>query len=533
MAQNAAQTSDMDLPRRQLLKQIWFLALPVILTNLMQSLVNVVDVFMVGRLGPVAIAAAGMSNAIRMLVLIMVLSVAAGGMSLIAQAKGGRDPQRMSFVARQAIASGVLLSLVLGSIGLVFAQPLLMLANSGGDPQAVTLGTSYLQIIFLGTPFLVLNIVINRLMQGAGDTLTPLLLTGSLNFMNIGFNYVFMFGLGPIPAFGIAGAAMGTVLARFLGVVIALIIIYSGRNVVKILAGSWLPDRQMVTDILTIGVPSGVQGVFRNGSRLLVISIVTSTEVGTLGAAAVAIGFQIESLVFMPGLGINVAATSLVGQSLGRWQPDEARRRGTFAILMGLVMMSVFTVPLIVFAPQIIQLFDPSAQPVLLAAGTDYLRIATLALPLSAIAIVANGALRGAGDSVPGMMSTLVTRGASTVALAWVLAIALDFGSRGVWAAIAIGVVLDAIFMGLRWRSGAWMRVALEKSAVYRQHLKHLAAETVQRYLREVRAPYMAQPGALELVDANGVTYRIGERKIGVQFSPNNYKVQHISAKPN
>ncbi|MEM7034154.1 MAG: MATE family efflux transporter [Chloroflexota bacterium] len=189
-----------------LLRQVAVLALPVVLTNLLQSLLSVVDVFMIGRLGPIAIAAAGMSTAIRMLVIILVLSVSGGAMSLIAQAKGARDPQRMSFVTRQAISSGILLSLILGTIGLLITKPLLQFANSGGEPEAVILGTQYLQVLFLGTPFLVLSLVFNRLMQGAGDTVTPLILTGSINLLNILFNYLFMFGPGPLPAFGIVGA---------------------------------------------------------------------------------------------------------------------------------------------------------------------------------------------------------------------------------------------------------------------------------------------------------------------------------------
>ncbi|MCB0188966.1 MAG: MATE family efflux transporter, partial [Caldilineaceae bacterium] len=257
-----------------LMKQVWQLALPVIFTNLLQSLVDVIDVFMVGRLGPIAIAAVGLSSAIRMLVLVMLLSVAAGAMSLVAQAKGARDPARMSFVTRQAISSGVLLSVGLMGFGLLMARPLLALVNSGGEPEAVELGVQYLQILFLGTPFLVLNIVFNRLMQGAGDTVTPLILTGSLNVLNVLLNFVLMFGIGPVPAFGVAGAAMGTVLARGLGVGVVFYVIYSGRNVIKLLPGSYRPDWQMFKDIFTIGVPSGVQGLFRNGSRLMVLGLV-------------------------------------------------------------------------------------------------------------------------------------------------------------------------------------------------------------------------------------------------------------------
>ncbi len=505
--------------RKDLIQTVWKLALPVILTNLLQSLVNAIDVFMVGRLGPIAIAAVGMGSAIRMLVLVMLISVAAGAMSLIAQAKGARDPERMSFVTRQAISSGVLISLVLTVAGLLLARPLLAAVNSGGEPEAVELGVSYLRILFLGTPFLVLNIVFNRLMQGAGDTVTPLILTAFLNVLNVGLNYLLMFGAGPIPALGVAGAALGTVIARALGVAIVFVIIYSGKNEVRIRPGSYRPDWQMFKDIFSIGIPSGVQGLFRNGSRLLVLGIITSTEVGTYGAAALAIGFQVEALVFMPGLALNVAATSLVGQSLGSWQTDEARLRGNTAIAVGLVVMIVLALPVVIFAPAIIRIFDPSSHPVLLATGTTYFRINTVVLPLSALAMVANGALRGAGDSLPGLYGTMISRALIAISLAWVLAFPVGMGSVGVWVALAVGVVLESIYMMWRWRSDTWLKVALDKTEVYRTHLRHLPDAAQQEYLREVRAPLMAQAGTREVVDGEGVVYASPERRVRVAFA--------------
>lgn len=505
--------------RKALIREVWKLALPVIVTNLLQSLVDTVDVFMVGRLGPIAIAAVGMSSAIRMLVLVMLLSVAAGAMSLIAQAKGARDPERMSFVTRQAISSGLLISLVLTAAGLLLARPLLALVNSGGEPEAVELGVAYLRILFLGTPFLVLNLVFNRLMQGAGDMVTPLTLTAGMNVLNVLLNFVLMFGAGPIPAMGVSGAALGTVIARGVGVAIVLYLFYAGKHEVKILPGSYRPNWQMFNDIFTIGVPSGVQGLFRNGSRLLVLGIITSTEVGTYGAAALSIGFQVETLVFMPGLALNVAATALVGQALGSWQTEEARLRGNMAIWLGLGVMTVLALPIIIFAPAIIRLFDPSSHPVLLATGTTYFRINTVVLPLSALAMVANGALRGAGDSVPGLISTMVTRALIAVSLAWVLAFPVGMGSMGVWVALAVGVVLEAIYMSWRWRGDTWLRVALGKTDLYRTHLRHLPAEVCDEYLAQVRTPLMAQPGTREIVHRDGVVYEQGERNVQVSFS--------------
>lgn len=507
-----------------LLRQVWALSLPVIFTNLLQTLVSVVDTFMVGRLGPIQIAAAGMSNAIRLLVLVLVLSVAAGAMSLVAQARGARDLERMSFVTRQSITSGIIISIFMGAAGIALARPLLQMANSGGDPQAVELGTAYLQILFLGTPFLVLNIVFNRLMQGAGDTVTPLILTGTLNALNIFFNWVLMFGIGPVPAYGLSGAALGTVIARGLGIGVAFWIIKSGRNVIKILPGTYWPDWRMIGDIFSIGVPSGIQGIFRNGARLLVIGIITSTELGTFGAAALAIGLQVESLAFMPVLGINVAATSLVGQSLGRWQVQEAWERGHVAHLFGIGTMAVLVSPIILFAPQIIGLFDPSGQPILAAAGVTYLRLNTFFLPVAAISMIANGAMRGGGDSTPGMLSTMIFQGGVSTILAYVLAFPLDMGSMGVWIALIIGVVGNATFMGWRWLSGHWVEVALRKSELYRTHLTDWPREQTERFLREVKAVQMARPGTIEQVEPQRVVYEGPAHRVEVRFDPIGYR---------
>jgi Na+-driven multidrug efflux pump len=270
-----------------------------------------------------------------------------------------------------------------------------------------------------------------------------------------------------------------------------------------------------------------MQGIFRNGSRLLVIGLVTSTEAGTYGAAALAIGFQVESLIFMPGLALNVAATSLVGQALGNWQPQEARRRGNTAILLGLMVMVVLAAPIILFAPAIIRLFDPSAHPTLLRIGTSYFYINTVMLPLSAVAMVANGALRGAGDSMPGLIGTAVTRTLVSVVLAWLLAFPLGMGSMGIWIALAIGIVLEAIYMWTRWRGNTWLNVALHGTDLYRRHLRHLPHPIQQQYLAEIRSPLMAHPDAREQIDENGVVYRLHDGDVWVQFHGERYVVSN------
>lgn len=498
--------------------QVWRLALPVIVANVLQSLVNVADVFLAGRLGPVEIAAVGMSTSVRMLVMVGIMSVTAGSMALAAQARGAGDERELSRVARQSISLAVLLSLGLGLAGFLGAEPILRFLNSGGDARAVELGTSYLKILFAGTLFLMLNFTINSLMQGAGDTVTPLYLSAGMNVLNVSLSYVLMFGAGPLPAMGVPGAALGTVLSRAVASAAGLILFYSGRNAVRLLPGSYLPDGDMFRQVLSIGLPSGLQGIARNAAQILVLRIVTSTAAGTYGASALAIGLQVESLAFMPGLAVSVAATSLVGQSLGAWQVDDARQRGNVAVALGALIMGSLGVVLWFFAEQLVRLFDPSAHPTVVSAGTAYLRINALSQPILAVAMVVNGALRGAGDTRPPLVATLVGRWLVVVPLAYVLAFPAGLGVNGVWWALFAGTTVQAAWVGARWLRGKWQLVGYRKSRLYRLHLRFLPEEVQERYLAEIKAPLMATGATRERVEADGVVYQLAEGRVALAF---------------
>jgi putative MATE family efflux protein len=506
-------------------RQVWRMSLPVILTNLLVTLVNIVDVFMVGRLGPLEIAAVGMSNTIQMLIMVITFSITAGSMTLAAQAKGARDFQRLSDVTRQSLSLTVILAVMLTIFGLLISAPLLHFLSSAGDTVAVEMGLSYLRILFWGTLFLVGNLMISSLMQGAGDTVTPLYLSGGMNLLNILFNYLLIFGPGPFPALGVAGAALGTVLSRMLGVIAGILMFYSGKNVIKLLPGNYWPHWPMFRDILSIGIPSGLQGLVRNTTQILVVRIITSTAAGTFGAAALSIGLQIESLAFMPGLAISTAATSLVGQALGAWQVRDARAKGDAAWVLGVIVMSVIGVPLFIWAPQMVGFFDPSLHPTVLEAGTSYLRIMAITLPVLAVLMVINGALRGAGDSTHGLIANILGRWFTVLPIAYVLAITLEWGVVGVWWAISIGTLVSAVYVYWRWQGTGWPSVALYKSAVYRQHLKDLSKESREDFLQTIRTPLMALPETTEHVSQESVRYRLPDGDVVINFSPDGYVI--------
>lgn len=507
-------------------RQVWRLALPIIFTNLLMTLLHVVDIFMVGRLGPLEIAAVGMSVAIRMLVNTFILAVVTGAMALAAQAKGARNPQRLSDVFRQSMSLAVIVSVILSSVGYLVAEPLLSFLNGGGDPLAVAIGREYLELLFLGTFFLVGSFLVNSIMQGAGDTLTPLYVTGVVNVINIVLNYLFIFGPGPFPAMGVTGAAVSTLASRVIGMTICLTLIYSGRNVVRLLPGTYLPNWQTFWDILSIGLPAGIQSVLRQSNQLMVMRIVTATAAGTYGAAALAIGLQVMSLSWMPGFAIHIAATSLVGQALGAWQLEDARRRGNAAIALGVLVMSVITLPLFFLAPALIKLFDPSAHPTVIEAGSSFLRINALGQPLIAVGMVADGALRGAGDTKPSLFATIIGGWILAIPLAYLLAIPFDLGIWSIWFALVMGTGVSAFYLFIRWRNHRWIDVALHRTALYRIHLRRLPQNLQSRFLSNIRTPLMAGPETIEEIDEHGVQYSNSEGLLRVVFENDNYWVE-------
>ncbi len=508
---------------KAILKKIGKLAIPVMLSNLLQTVIAAVDMIMVGQLGPIEIASVGLANTLRLFILITLLSVAGGSISMIAQAKGSRDKQRMSLVTRQSIVSGIMLSILLGVVGYVLSEPLLNLMNQGGEQEAVTIGTAYLKVLFLGTPFLVLNIIVNKLMQGAGDTFTPLILTIFLVLLNIVFNYIFIFGWWFIPAYGVVGAALGTILARVILVGFGIWLFHSGRNVIQILAGTWRPNWQIIKDILAIGVPSGIQGIFRHASSLFVIGIVTATSLGTYGAAVLGIGLQVEQLIAQPIVGLNVAATALIGQDMGKWQVESAFQKGNLLTLLGLLGMFFLILPVYFFAPEIIRLFDPSGHPIILEGSLSYFKITLVSLLLSTFGIMLTGILRGAGDTKPAMYSAIFNRNIVQLAVAWCLAFPMGMGYVGAFLGIVFGRLLDAILMSYFWLKRKWIQVALEKTDIYRTHLRHLTVDNLAVYLKEVRTPLMANSGTLEIVDADKVIYRAGSLEQVYRFGDLTY----------
>jgi putative MATE family efflux protein len=446
-------------PDRALLRLIGVLGYPVVLANLLQATVGIIDIWMVSRLGTEATAAVGMSRQLIMVIIISTAGLAVGNRTMVAQFTGAKRPDMVTRVAAQSIIVMFLAAAMLSVVG-IFLGPL-MLQALGAGPEVVALGTPYMHVFFGLCIFMLFNFMFNAMLQGAGDMKTPLLIMAVINVIHVFFNYVFIYGAGPFPEMGVTGAALGTMTSRFVGTVIGLGVLFSGRFAVKLSRdASFRPDWDLIWRMLRIGIPVAGQNVVRTLSNLGFLWVVTNSAVAEFrreaNVAAYSVGIQSESFSFMPAMALAIVATTLVGQAQGAHDSKEAERRGWMTGLIGVVAMSTVGAVLFIFAPQIIAVFNSAGDPLVRDVGIAYLRINSLVEPFLALSIVMRGALDGAGDTRPPLYYTILSQWLIRLPLSYVLVMKTGVGINGAWYAMAIATVVQGLLTTNRFRTNQW-----------------------------------------------------------------------------
>jgi len=438
--------------RRETIRAVVALGTPIVISNLLAWAVGFADVLMISSLGQASLAGLGMAVQIFFLVVVVVLAVTTGTMALVARFVGARDPASASHVFRQSILLAVAQSVVMAVVGIALAPTLMRLL--GATPEVAAEGTIYLRIIFAGIAALTLDFTIASIFRGAGDSVTPLRIMGWVVVLNVVGNFVLIFGAGPIPALGVAGAAIATVLSRAVGAWMGWRRLQRGSGGWDYTPGSWAPDFSMMKRVLRIGVPTALEGLMRAGSGVVFLAIIARTGPGPAAVAAHTVGLQLESFARMPSFGISVGATSLVGQRLGAGDPEAAESAGWASVEVGLWMMSLLGAILFLLARPVAGLF--SADPETIDLTVSYLRILAVAQPMFMIAVVLSGALRGGGDTQFPMWVSFFAGWFFLLPLAYWLAIVLGWGPAAAWAAMAGNYTVSALLVALRFRGGRW-----------------------------------------------------------------------------
>ncbi|MBU7011287.1 MAG: MATE family efflux transporter [Theionarchaea archaeon] len=436
--------------RRTILELAW----PAILGNLLQTVVSMVDLAMVGRLGPVAVAAVGLGGQMLWFLNALIVSVTVGTTALVARFIGAQEKKDAEHVLVQSLLLVLLLSLVLTGFWYIFAEKALLLI--GATKEVAEVGATYIQIVFLSTPCIFMIFNSEGALRGAGDTKTPMKVGIVMNLINVVLNYVLIFGKCGFPVLGVKGAGIATAIAYVWASITYVIIFFSGRFVLKISGkNSFSFNIETVKRILKIGIPTGIQRIIMSGSMIFYVSIIASF--GTTALAAHQIGLRIESLSYMPGFGFAVAATALVGQNLGARQPQKAEQSGWEAAKLCAVFMGLMGAFMILFPKQMAHFFVSEPEVIDLAAW--YLRIVAISEPPLALIFTLAGGLRGAGETRSPLYISIFGLWIFRLPLAYVLGMVLGWGPIGAWTAMTIDTFVRGGLYVYQFRRGTWKEV--------------------------------------------------------------------------
>jgi putative MATE family efflux protein len=442
-----AHTPEPAIDRAALRRRVINLAWPVIGENFMQTLLGIADTVMVARLGPEALAGVGAAIQLMFFVISALSATSVGSSVLVAQAYGAYNLQRASQLAKQSLVWSLFISIPLVLTGLFAAEPLI--AIFGMEPAVTAIGVDYLRVT-MGTVFvLTLSLLGGGVLRGVGDSRTPMLISLLANIINVIVGYGLIFGELGMPELGAVGSAWGTFVARAIGFGILFFVMWRGVNGVSIRgAGGWRPDFGLARQILKIGIPAATEQML-NSVAFLSMSIIVA-QLGTLALAAHRIALNAMSISFLPGLGFAIAATALVGQSIGARRQQEAQAVASIATTWAAIWMGALGVVFFLAPDVVLRIFTDD--PVVRANGAAGLRAIALTQPLMAINMVQSGALRGTGDS-----QYPLRVGTTSIWVAVILGGLLNYlvggGLATIWGAFLVTSPVNAFLLLRRFRS--------------------------------------------------------------------------------
>jgi MATE family multidrug resistance protein len=424
-------------------RRVFSLAWPVIGENMLETSLDIVNTVLVAGLGTAAVAGVGSGLQIMFFVLAALSALSVGSSILVAQAVGARDVVRASQLARQSMLWSVLLSLPLAVLGFWLAGPIIGIF--GVDADVAQIGTDYLRVAMGTVVVLVALLIGGGVLRGAGDSRTPMLVTLVANIVNVGLAYALIYGHFGLPALGAVGSAWAAFVSRGLALALLLRALWRGHNGVSIAGpGGWRPNWGVASKVLRLGIPSALEQVLLS-TGFLVLTIQVA-QLGTATLAAQRIAIAALSFSFLPGIGFGLAATALVGQSIGARRPDSAASVGRIATTWAVLWMSGFGALIFLAATPIMRLF--STDPEVIAIGAGGLRVMALTQPFWAVRMAGSGALRGTGDTrFPMLIGSLGIWAA--VAIVWVMLHTIGGSLAAVWGAFLVTAPVTAL---LTWR---------------------------------------------------------------------------------
>lgn len=432
------------------IKKIFMLSWPIMIGMILQSLLGTVDTYFIAKLGTNEAAAAALSNSASSVIFVISTLVSAGTIALVSRSYGEGNMDLVRAFSGQSFTLSLILGVIL-SITCFFNSEIIIKLIFNPETNVAVLTEKYLSIVFIGTVFVFLNSVLRTILQSLGDTITPLMIFGLANVINAILDPIFMFTFH----LGIEGAAIATVISMVFSFVIITFIII--RKIYGSSLNQFILNMKLQLDdsmrILKIGGFACLQQLARPITGMFMFSLVYTVGGGE-GTAAFGIGGQLFNYTFIFLVGLSTAISIMVGQGLGRGDINGCDQIIKEGLKLAAFNMILFSIPYLIFPAAIMSFFikDPSV----IKTGSEYLRIVYVGVIFVVYPTIYGGVFQGSGDTFPPMISSLVANVVLKLPIAYLLAKTFKMGTNGVWTAVALSVVIEAVIIIVYFKTNRW-----------------------------------------------------------------------------
>jgi len=443
-------------------RAVWKIAWPTMLQNVIGGLQGLIDHLMVGRyVGYAGNAAIGVSWQIFLVVVVFISSLFTGMSVLVARFAGANDYDRVDRTVYQAFLAAIGISIgVMAPLGFFLGPSLLNLVNAAPEVQEQAL--PYLRIMFVFSSGMLVFFMLGGALRSAGDARTPLRLGIIVTVLNIALNVTLIRGLGPIPAFGTTGAAMGTVIATGSVGLYALARLWFGGWVVSFPRRHLGPDWQIIRALLRFGLPTGVQGVAMNLGGMLLLAFVGSLAQSAAAQAAYAVSYtQLFSLITWTSIALMGSAAAVAGQNLGAGQPERSKAAvhtaAGIALAVALVIGALF-----LLVPRLLLGAFGLTEPVVVEIGVQLLHVLSVSGLFIAVALTYTGGLQGTGDTKSPLYISIVSQIIVPLGLCFLIQRMSQLDPIDIWLAILAGHMTRCVLSVTRFNQGKWRHIRVE-----------------------------------------------------------------------
>jgi putative MATE family efflux protein len=454
---------DRSIIEGPLVPAVWKIAWPTMLTNVIGGLQGMVDHALVGNLvGFKANAAIGVSWQIFIVVIVFISSLFTGMSVLVARFAGAGDEEKVNRTVYQAFLTAIFISMgIMAPIGYFISPALLRIVNAAPDVRAEAL--PFIRIMFVCSIGLMIYFMLSTALRSAGDARKPMMLGISMTVLNLVLNILLIRGLGPIPAFGTKGAAMGTCIASGLIAIYALIRMWSGEWVISFpRGGGFGPNWSIIKSIFKFGLPTGVQGIAMNIGGVLMLSFIGSLAQSAAAQAAFAVSYtELFSLITWTSVGLMGAAAAVAGQNLGAGKPDRADAAVHTAARFGFAGAMFVGIFFLFFPRQLLAIFGMHDQTVV-ELGVQLLRVLSVSGLLIAVALTYTGGLQGTGDTRSPLYISIISQVIVPLGTCLVIKEVATLDPIDIWLAILAGHATRCVLSVVRFKQGRWRSITVE-----------------------------------------------------------------------